>query len=389
MTTFHPTSVRFFRRVLLSGFTGFILLACIPVFGQPSVYTQLPSQPLPYRSLDVRYPNPTDASVQLAGTLTLPEGKGPFPAVLLISGSGQSERDMPFYGHKMFLVLADQLTRHGFAVLRFDDRGAGQSTPGSKPLRELTDADFDADAQAGVQFLRSRAEVDPGRIGLLGHSQGTGTALNLANRPPREIAFLVLLAAAAPTMSKGEIVAGQLLVKLKLKGFSETATQAARRFIGEALGIVREEGDAVKRKEALTRLAARELAQVPAAEQPGWKEEMQVRVQDLSNELFHQDALQPHPDQLTTVTCPVLAMNGEKDILIPAETAVRRLKESLRAGTNRDYQVELLPGLNHMFQATPTGFMEEGKDLPETFSAPALRLLVTWLADHFSTPLSH
>ena len=125
---------------------------------------QTPQKPYPYRDEDVAYPSAP--GVRLAGTLTLPPGRGPFPAAVLIAGSGPHGRDEEVFGHKLFLVLADHLTRSGIAVLRYDKRGLGGS---SGDYRGATSADFAADAEAAAAYLRRRPEIDPRRIGLIGH----------------------------------------------------------------------------------------------------------------------------------------------------------------------------------------------------------------------------
>ena len=148
---------------------------------------QTPRAPFPYKAVEVSYPNKT-GGVTLAGTLTEPEGPGPFPALILISGSGPQDRDETLFEHKPFLVLADTLTRRGIAVLRVDDRGVGGST-GS--LSSSTSDDFAGDVLAGIAFLKTRGEINPKRVGLMGHSEGGIIAPMVAARSP-DVAFIVL-----------------------------------------------------------------------------------------------------------------------------------------------------------------------------------------------------
>ena len=156
-----------------------------PVLRRP----QEPAKPYPYREEEVTFEN-RPAGINLAGTLTLPKSAGPFPAVILISGSGAQDRDEALAGHRPFLVLADYLTRQGVAVLRVDDRGVGGSTGDS--LR-ATSSDFADDALAGVAYLKGRREIDTARIGLIGHSEG-GLVAPLAATRSQDVAFIVLLA---------------------------------------------------------------------------------------------------------------------------------------------------------------------------------------------------
>ena len=150
---------------------------------------QNPVKPYPYREEEVSYSNPA-AKIELAATLTIPPGKGPFPAVLLMSGSGPHDRDESIAGHKPFLVLADYLTRKGIVVLRADKRGVGKSTG---DYSKAVMADFASDAEAGVAYLKTRAEVDPQKIGLVGHSEGGIEAPMAAVQDP-DVAFIVMMA---------------------------------------------------------------------------------------------------------------------------------------------------------------------------------------------------
>ena len=151
---------------------------------------QTPVKPYPYREEKVRYLNP-DARIQLAGTLTIPKGKGPFPAAMLIPGSGPLDRDELFGGHRVFLVLADYLTRHGISVRRADKRGIGDSKGDFEPA--LT-TDFASDAEAGLAYLRTRKEVDASKVGLIGHSEGGIIAPMTAAKPSEKVAFIVIMA---------------------------------------------------------------------------------------------------------------------------------------------------------------------------------------------------
>ena len=180
------------------------------VFKRP----QTPQKPYPYKEEEVSYKNAKD-NVKLAGTLTLPSGEGKFPAVVLITGSGSQDRDETIFGHKLFLVLADFLTRKGIAVLRVDDRGIGGSDLGS-PL--ATTENFVGDVLAGVEFLKTRKEINPQKIGLIGHSEG-GTIAPIAAVRSKDVAFIVMLAG---TAQKGdEVIVSQVAAILKASGATE------------------------------------------------------------------------------------------------------------------------------------------------------------------------
>jgi pimeloyl-ACP methyl ester carboxylesterase len=340
---------------------------------------QEPRPPFPYRSTEVRYPNASAPGVTLAGTLTIPAGEAAFPVALLVGGSGQSPRDQPFQGHRMMLVLADYLTRRGIATLRFDDRGAGQSTLGASRVDELTTEDFVSDVRAGIAFLQSRPEIDRRRIGIVGHSEGTRSAEIIAATSPSDVAFLVLLAGASATLTKGEIVAAQSRAMARLSGLSPQAQAADSEFVRRALPVTRRETDAGQRLEEITAIAEQALAKVPAAERAAVEPGIRTRVQILASDNFHEDAVTPRRDYLREVRCPVLAVNGGRDVLISAADNAPRLRGSLEQGGNPDATVRILPDLNHMFQTARSGTMEEVADIPETFAPSALQLIGDWI----------
>jgi pimeloyl-ACP methyl ester carboxylesterase len=340
---------------------------------------QEPRPPFPYRALEVRYANPAAPGVTLAATLTVPTGQGRFPAVLLIGGSGQFPRDQPFLGHKMMLVLADYLTRRGIATLRFDDRGAGQSTLGETRIENLTTEDFVSDARAGITFLQTRSEIDSRRIGVIGHSEGTQTAEIIAATSPGDVGFIVLLAAASASLTKGELVAAQSQAMARLAGLSAEAQAADSAFVRRALVVTRGEPDAEQRLKKIAAIAEEALAEVPAAERAVLEPGIRARVEILASDNFHQDAVAARRDYLSEVRNPVLALNGDRDVLVSAEDNAPLLSNSLRQGGNRDATVRILPGLNHMFQTAKTGAMEEAGEIEETFAPSALQLIADWI----------
>ena len=185
---------------------------------------QNPVAPFPYAQEDVTYDNPAAQGVTLAGTLTLPKGDGPFPAVILISGSGPQNRDEELLGHKPFLVIADHFTRNGIAVLRFDDRGVGQSTG---DFATATSADFATDVQAGVEYLKTRKEINARKIGLAGHSEG-GLIAPMVAAKSADVAFIVLMA--GPGVSGDKVIRLQSRLISKAEGKSEQEIKADDNF---------------------------------------------------------------------------------------------------------------------------------------------------------------
>ena len=263
-------------------------------------HPQNPVKPYPYREEEVTYANKAAGNV-LAGTLTIPPGKGPFPAVLLISGSGPNDRDETVFGHKPFLVLSDYLTRKGIVVLRVDKRGVGKSTG---DLAHATTADFATDAEAGVQYLKTRAEADPRRIGLIGHSEGGTVAPMLAAGDPG-VRFIVLMA--GPGVPGDQIIVEQgRLIEEAAGATKEKAAQDADKQRELFALVEKEKDDAVLGKELREKLAGR----VPDAQ-------IDVAIQQLTSPWMRYTLTYDPATALRKVACPVLALNGEKDLQVP------------------------------------------------------------------------
>lgn len=332
---------------------------------------QNPKKPYPYREEDVVYDNPP-ADVNIAGTLTIPQGPGPFPAALLIAGSGPSDRDEAVLGHKPFLVLADHLTRHGIAVLRADKRGVGKTT-GTFAASGLED--FASDALAGVEYLKRRAEVDPARIGLIGHSEGGAVAPLVAVRSPA-VAYVVLMA--APGMSGYDLLVLQDGTEAKAGGASDGEVELIRGFSRRFYNLVREAKD----NAALERDAKALHATLTDAEKQalGWP--------NLRGTLSLGWALSPGAREalaydtgpvLRQVRCPVLALNGAKDCQVPPRENLGGIEQALTAGGNQHHTVRELPGLNHLFQTCNTGATSEYLKLEETMSPVVLEAISNWI----------
>lgn len=319
-----------------------------------------PSVPAPaYREEDVTYRNPA-SGLTLAGTLTLPTSPGPHPAVLLISGSGAQDRDSTIFGHRPFAVLADHLARRGLAVLRVDDRGVGGSDRG--PL-DVTSEDFATDVEAGVAFLRSRAEVDPGRVALIGHSEGGMIAPMVAAKDPK-LAGIVLLA--GPGVRGEQLLVSQSRALLQAKGMPEGIVETAVAQQTEAMG-------AVAKAETVEEARAGILAVVGDNEMTRQAVEAQIIPWTLY--FVKHD---PAP-VLQRVRCPVLALNGTLDTQVVGSENLPAIEAALRAGGNADVTTEALAGLNHLFQPAKTGDPSEYEASEVTFDEAALERISEWL----------
>jgi pimeloyl-ACP methyl ester carboxylesterase len=340
---------------------------------------QEPKKPYPYDEEEVSYENKRDG-VKLAGTLTLPRGKAPFPAVLLITGSGPQDRNESLLGHKPFLVLADHLTRAGVAVLRVDDRGVGGST-GS--INRSTSENFAADALAGVEFLKSRKELDPKQIGLIGHSEG-GLIAPMAAAQSADVAFIVLMAGTGLTGE--EILYLQAALIAKAGGATDAAV-AQNRAVQEAMfKVLKEEKDnAAAEKRMLDDFAKRREAASEAEKKDFNEQAFQAQVRQVATPWFRYFlTFDPRP-ALRKVKCPVLAVNGEKDLQVPPDENLKEIEAALKAAGNRDVTIAKLSGLNHLFQTCKTGAPSEYAQIEETTSPVALKTISDWIAKHTTT----
>jgi pimeloyl-ACP methyl ester carboxylesterase len=336
---------------------------------------QTPRKPYPYQEIDVAYEN-AKAGIKLAGSLTLPRSKEPVPAALLITGSGAQDRDETIFEHKPFLVLADYLTRRGIAVLRVDDRGVGGST-GSVP--DSTSADFADDVLAGVAFLKSRQEIDPARIGLIGHSEGGIIAPLVASRSG-DIAFVVMLAGTG--LPSEEVLYSQGAAILKSLGADAEQVARHKEIQQRIFSIVRQEKDNAV-AQARVKTALQDLA---AKLGPDEKKQMLEGLPQIEGQLgrvctpwfrFFLD-YDPRP-ALRKVTCPVLALDGEKDLQCDAQANLSAIAAALKEGGNRDVTIKEFPGLNHLFQTCKTGAVSEYGAIEETLAPAVLETIGDWI----------
>ena len=344
---------------------------------------QEPVPPYPYDTVAVTYENPA-GPVQFAGTLTLPQGEGPFPAVLLITGSGPQNRDETVMGHRPFLIIADYLTRRGIATLRADDRGIGGS---GGNVMTATIADNAGDALAGVAFLKAQAKIDPARIGLLGHSEG-GWVAPLAATHSRDVAFVILLA--GPAVTGREIRHAQDSVMGLLSGASLDQVLADRQ-VSEAIydALEAEPNDSVallRMREAADRAMARLTQAQRGAMDSAWAGVNLTEVwRPLTTPWFrYLLAYDPRP-ALAQVRVPTLALFGEKDVQVPPAQSVPVMEQAFRAGGQRDVTVTVFPGLNHLFQHAETGMVAEYGQIEETMAPELLDAIGAWIAARFGS----
>lgn len=340
---------------------------------------QNPTEPLPYKVEEVSFENTAD-DVKLAGSLTLPEGDGPFPAVVLITGSGPQDRDEALLGHKPFLVLSDYLTRRGIAVLRCDDRGVGGSTG---QVMISTSEDFAEDALAGVAFLKKHAKIDPARIGLVGHSEG-GIVAPIAAAKSDGVAFIVLMAGTG--LPGTEILRLQSRLIAQAGGASEQALGVQATLLERTFEVLAAEDDDKTAVEKLKAATADLIKGLPKDDLK-WLEEstdesaLTAGLQQMATPWFRYFLTFDPRTALGNVKCPVLAINGERDLQVPPKENLAEIEKALKEAGNSRVTIREMPGLNHLFQTSKTGAPSEYGKIEETFAPAALEVIGDWILE--------
>lgn len=342
---------------------------------------QEPMAPFPYQVEEVSYES-KEANAILSGTLTLPDSTGPFPAVLLIAGSGPNDRNETLFGHKPFLVLADHLTRCGIAVLRSDKRGVGKSTG---DYEMATTQDFAEDVLAGVRFLKSRPEINSTHIGLVGHSEG-GLVAPIVAAKSSEVAFIVLIG--GPGVTGEEILYEQAALIERSMGMSEELIARESKLSREMFAIVTKEHEPLTAEAQLKDLIAAYLTNLP--------EILKNEVTEKFNEQEYSFHTQAAIDQINTpwfryfltydpatsikkVKVPVLAIIGELDLQVAPHQNLPPIARALEEGGNTDFTLLELPKHNHMLQVCKTGSLAEYAEIEETMSPIALKIMSDWI----------
>ncbi len=341
---------------------------------------QDPVEPYPYLAEDVTYPNP-DGGHTMAGTFTRPADGGPFPAVILISGSGPQDRNEALMGHRPFLVLADHLTRRGIAVLRYDDRGVGQSTGA---FATATTPDFASDALAAVAYLKTRDDVNPSAIGLAGHSEG-GVVAPIAAAESDDVSYIVLMAG---TGVNGErILYAQAALMLRAGGATEDEIASNRARQERIFEVLKSEPDLERAGQAIEAIirasletaSDAELAQVGITDSALAETVIAAQVQQLNTPWFRYFLTYEPAEMIEQVTVPVLAINGEKDLQVPYEENLREIEAALQRGGNTRYEIHSFPDLNHLFQHSETGAPSEYQAIEETWAVEVMEVIADWI----------
>ncbi|MCO5947070.1 alpha/beta hydrolase family protein [Mucilaginibacter flavidus] len=351
--------------------------------GKDKIRSQTPKPPFGYYSQDVEYDN-TDKSLHYGATFTRPNGDGKYPAVIIISGSGTQDRDGTIFGHKLYWVLADYLTKNGIAVLRVDDRGAGKSTLGD--IKNATSLDFSHDVEASLNYLETRADVDKKHLGLIGHSEGGMIAPMVAARR-KDVSFIVMWGASE--VGGARINTEQNAYQLKKLGIDSVSVKAFADLNDDILALFALSGsvDALDAKITLV-FDAWKKAQTPETHKA-------LRTTDLNGpDVFKQyNSLYNLPwmryfiiydakKDLAQVKCPVLAVNGTKDTQVDATANLGLIKEILTKNGNKNVEVRPLEGLNHLLQTATTGDVSEYEKIDETMAPSAMKIIADWIKIH-------
>ncbi len=338
---------------------------------------QTPRPPFTYEAEEVTFPHQTE-SFRLAGTLTYPRSKRSSAAVVLISGSGPQDRDQTIFDHRPFAVLADHLSKAGMVVLRVDDRGVGGTGVDGNPQDDTT-VDFASDVRSAVAFLRTRNEVDPKRIGLIGHSEGALIGAMVAAED-KSIAFLVLLA--SPAVPGDELLSLQSERIARASGASESEISNLKSLQSKIFSIIRNQPDIEAGK--------REAREILLSEYASLNENERKSIGSADRFVEQHSAVIGIPwfryflsfdprSVLEKVACPVLALTGAKDLQVAPEQNLPKLQSHLTRGRAADGTVKELPGLNHLLQQATTGLVTEYGEIEESISPMALNEISSWL----------
>lgn len=342
---------------------------------------QEPKPPFNYNVEDVVFFNSKADSIKLAGTLTLPKAIKKPPVAILISGSGPQNRDayLKPFNHKPFLVLADYLTKQGIAVLRYDDRGVGES---QGKFKDATSFDFALDVEAAIHFLKTRNDIDTSKIGLIGHSEG-GLIAPIVTSKNKDVAFVVMLA--GPGVDGGKILETQSRKMMELRGVQKMMIDENEKLTTIIYDVIKryKNTDTIKSKIAkgLNNFKAQNPMSIVSPSITPILIKQQLKILE-SKWLLEFIKIDPK-EYLEKTTCSILVLNGSKDVQVLPEVNLPEIQKALATSGNTDVTIKELENLNHLFQTAETGNLDEYKTIEETFAPSALKLIADWINERF------
>lgn len=335
---------------------------------------QEPQPPFPYKTEEVSVNNVRDG-ITLAGTLTLPAKGNKFAAVVMVTGSGAQNRDEEIMGHKPFLVIADYLTRNGIAVLRCDDRGTAAS---QGDHATATNEDFARDTEAALNYLRSRKDINAKKIGIIGHSCGGTIAFNVAANDPK-VAFVVSLAGAA--VQGDSLMLKQVELISKSQGMPDAVWQTMKPAVRHRYTILQQTDKSSE--EIRNELYADVTKTMPAEQLKDLNivKQLSAQINSMTTPWYlHFMRYDPTGD-LKKIKCPVLGLNGEKDIQVDAAMNLNAIQQRIAENGNKHVTVKAYPKLNHLFQTCEKGTLAEYGQLEETISPEVLQDMTEWILE--------
>lgn len=342
---------------------------------------QTPKEPYSYASTDVVYEGQT-TKLNYGATLTSPKDNNKHPLVILITGSGRQDRDETIFDHKPFAVIADFLTKKGFAVLRVDDRGTGKSTG---DFSKSTSADFAMDVEEHIHYAKTLAVVDTNKIGLLGHSEGGLIAPMVAARN-KSVAFIVLMA--GPGIQITELMGIQNELVLKSAGISQAAIDTYVPFYKKLMRTIitiDDKQDAIKKANEIVTDWYNKTNKDFVKATTNISSEAEINkfataiTETLSTKWWKYFASYNPQPVLQTVKCPVLAINGSADIQVPAVASLKGIEAALKKGGNKHFVTKQFDGLNHLFQKCTKCTVPEYGELETTIEPEVLDYISNWL----------
>lgn len=342
---------------------------------------QTPHPPFSYISEDVEYDN-ADNTLHYGATITIPKGKGSFPALLLITGSGAQNRDEEIMEHKPFAIIADHLTKKGYIVLRVDDRGTGKT---SGDFAKATSADFAKDVNTSLNYLKKRKEVDQKHVGMIGHSEG-GMIAPMVAAQRNDINFIIMLAGPGEKISK--LMEDQNAAIMLSSGMPKDVVESFIKLyhkiipaVVEAKNIEEAKINLYKELESWKKITPKNtiVATTGITDESKQNQFINIFAASLSTpwfKYFLQFDPQPYIKRLH---CRVLALNGDKDLQVISKPNLAAIKAALAKSKSPGYAVKEMPGLNHLFQHCKKCTVNEYGELEETFSAEVLKIMSDWL----------